>query len=285
MQPTPEPLRSPSVPAPPPSAAPPRITHRPVRFDFSAVPRHWFGGNAWQTHIANAVNMLFPAGERFFIRSVRHYEAQIADPALRAAIRAFYQQEGSHSHAHEVQLRALEAQGYDVRRILDRYERLAYDQIAPRFSPAMHLAVTVALEHYTAILAEGALRDHMLELADPVMRQLLRWHACEEIEHKAVAFDVLKQVDPRWSLRMAGMVVATLGLFGFWVMSFAMLAKEERRITGQKLVRPQMTFERSILRDVVWKGLRDYARRDFHPDDHDSLSLARAWLERAELPM
>jgi predicted metal-dependent hydrolase len=227
--------------------------------------------------------VLLPAGERFFIRSVRHFEDRITDPALKAAVRGFYQQEASHSRAHEAQMRALADAGYDVDRIVRRYERLAYEGIAPRLSPELRLAVTVALEHYTAIMAENALTDGLFEHAHPIMRQFFLWHASEEIEHKAVAFDVLAEVSPGYGLRMAGMALATLGLFGFWMMGFAMLRADEKRLGGAPVVRPAAMRDRSIFRRVVLRGLREYARRDFHPDDHDTLPLAHEYLAAANL--
>ena len=259
----------------------------PSRSNYRRCPATGGADSAWATHLGNAVSLLFPSGERFFIRSVRHFEDRITDPALRAAVRGFYEQEGAHSRNHELQMRLLESQGYDVRRILDVYERLAWHQLAPRFSPAMRLSVTVALEHYTAIMAENVFQHGVLELAHPAMRQLLLWHAAEEIEHKAVAFDVLRQVAPGYARRMAGMFLATLGLFGFWLLAFVMLKRQERRLTGVRAKRPKRPGhleDRSILRYVVLPGLRRYARRDFHPDDDDTLPLAREYLAHAALP-
>ena len=58
--------------------------------DVSGVPRHWFGGNVVATHVANGVNLLFPAGERFFVRSVHHYLDRIDDEHLRARVKGFF---------------------------------------------------------------------------------------------------------------------------------------------------------------------------------------------------
>src|SRR5438552_2843891 len=78
------------------------------------VPRHWLGGNAVATQMVNGVNLLFPIGERFFVRSVHHYLGRITDPALRAQVRGFASQEGRHAQAHERFFGVLERQGYDV---------------------------------------------------------------------------------------------------------------------------------------------------------------------------
>ena len=114
------------------SAALPRVrplkTIRPrsPRFDFDAVPRRWFARSVLGTHMANGLNLLFPAGERFFVRSVRRYLDRIDDPQLREDIKGFSGQEGLHAYAHERYFEALEKQGYDIRGFLGFYEKFAY---------------------------------------------------------------------------------------------------------------------------------------------------------------
>ncbi len=191
------------------------------------VPRHWFGGNVVATHVANGVNLLFPAGERFFVRSVNHYQDQVTDPLLRAQIKGFFAQEGRHAREHERVFRLLEEQGYEVARFLRLYERVAYGVIEELAPPALRLATTAACEHYTAILAENALAHRLLDLAHPSIRALLLWHASEEIEHRAVAFDVLQQVSPSYPLRVAGLAMATACLGGFWIAATLMLLRQE----------------------------------------------------------
>src|SRR5688572_16111039 len=103
------------------------ITPRRVDFAFDeSIPRHWFAGNPLATHVANGLNLLFPAGERYFVRSVKRYLSRIDDPKLREEIRGFFGQEGRHANEHERFFRILEAQGYEIRTFLDRYERFAY---------------------------------------------------------------------------------------------------------------------------------------------------------------
>ncbi len=203
------------------SSAP--VPHAPVprspELEFSGdFPRHWLGGDAVASHLINAVNLLFPVGERFFVRSVKHFLPQITDEALRARVRGFFGQEGRHAQAHERFFDTLTRQGYPVNEFIAWYEK-AFMRMERMQSPALNLAVTVALEHYTAIMAEYALSDPFLDAADPQMRRLLLWHASEEIEHRSVAFDVLKAVDPSYGLRIAGMGLATAGLLGFWAVA------------------------------------------------------------------
>lgn len=257
------------------------ITPRSPEFEYADLPRNWMGGNPFGTHIANGANLLFPSGERFFIRSVRFFADRITDPELRAQVKAFYAQEARHGAAHQRQFEVLRAQGYDVDSFLRAYDRLAWDKLEPAFSPELRLAVTAALEHYTAIMAEGALGYGALDIAHPKMKQLLLWHACEEIEHKAVAFDVLKAVAPSYATRLAGMTLATLGLAAFWVAATVTLLRQDRA-AGRPLTLQQLREtgddRRSIARDVFWRGFREYLRPDFHPMQNDNLRLARDYL-------
>ena len=67
------------------------------------TPRHWFDGQAFETHFFNALSTTFPEGERSFILSVRAHADGITDPELQREIDAFVGQEGQHSREHEEQ--------------------------------------------------------------------------------------------------------------------------------------------------------------------------------------
>jgi uncharacterized protein len=243
------------------------------------VPRHWFGGNVVATLLADGVNLLFPAGERFFVRSVNHYKDRITDPVLRAQIKGFFGQEGHHAREHERVFRLMEAQGYEIERFLRLYERIAYGVIERLAPPALSLATTAACEHFTAILAEDALGNRLLDRAHPTMRALLLWHASEEIEHRAVAFDVLKAVHPSYALRVAGLAMATLCLGGFWAAAFATLLAQERALKRGRLGADWRVARREGKGRVVFRrGIREYLRRDFHPSQNDIDGLAADYL-------
>ncbi len=263
------------------------IPARSPAFSYDDLPRHWFASNGMATQMANGVNLLFPSGERFFIRSVKHFADRIADPGLRAQVQGFYQQEARHGAAHQKQFEVLRAQGYDLDGFLRVYERIAWGVLEPMFSPEHRLAVTAALEHYTAIMAEGALAHGTLDLAHPAMQALLKWHACEEIEHKAVAFDVLKAVDPSYATRVWGMVMATVGLVLFWAASTGYLLRQDAKAGRPLSLRALREFrqrrDQSVVRDVFVRGMREYFRRDFHPSQNDNYGLAERYLARAGL--
>jgi uncharacterized protein len=254
------------------------ITVRAFDDDLSAVPRAWLGGDAVATAISNGVSMLFPWGERFFVRSVKQFADHIDDPVLKAQIRAFFGQEGRHAKAHDDFNAVLRAQGYEVDRFLDTYHRLSA-WVEARTPAKLRLACTAACEHYTAILAAGAFTGPMFEQADPRIQRLLAWHAAEEIEHKAVAYDVLQTVDPSYALRVAGMVLATILLGGFWIAAATVLLRQDG-ITWREAVRRMrgLRGRDPIVQRVFVRGLRKYIRRDFHPSQTADAELAASWL-------
>ena len=261
------------------------IVPRDLDVDFAQVPRHWMANNATATAIANGVNLLFPHGERFFVRSVKHFLGDIDDPALRAAIKGFFGQEGRHAHAHDEFNQILRTQGVEIDRFLERYKRIS-SWLEAHLSPKLNLAITAAAEHFTAILAEGAFSQNVLDKAAPEMRALLAWHAAEEIEHKAVAFDVLQRVDPSYALRIAGLVLGTAILGGFWAWGALMLLDQEQ-LTPLRAWRQlgRMPKRDPIVRRVFARGIRQYLARGFHPSQNATDRIAADWMAARGMAM
>jgi hypothetical protein len=157
------------------------------------VPRHWLGGDPFKTRFFDAMSMTFPDGERYFINCVRDYRGRVTDPVLAQQVKDFIYQEGQHGMVHTQYNDRLRAQGIAVDRILD----FARDKIAGfrrDFSPAFNLGKTAGAEHLTAMMSHGFFRMGLLKDADPRVRAMYAWHAVEEIEHKAVAFDIFQKV-------------------------------------------------------------------------------------------
>jgi predicted metal-dependent hydrolase len=269
------------TPAPPtpevaPVEPPHRIVVRKMGLGFDDLPRWWLRDDPFGTHLVNGLHFVFPAGERFFIRSVRNYYTRLSRER-KAEVAAFAAQEAEHQREHLACFEAIEAQGLDVQGFIQWYEKLMYEHVEPKVDPKVRLATTVALEHYTAVLGEFALTSDLLDGVHPVMRDLLKWHAAEEIEHKAVAFDVLQEIDPSYPLRVQGFAVASLGLFFFWGAGTLHMLRQEpwshrlptRQVLGYLLSRPFRTATRRWF---------DFLRPGFHPNDHDNLHLATDYL-------
>jgi len=257
------------------------IPIRDPRIAFDAgIPRHWLGGFVPATHFFNGMNLVFPGGERFFIGAVRDGTRGVRDPRLLAQVRGFTGQEGRHAHEHERYFDVLRAQGYEIDRFLARFARFCA-WLERRLPAPLRLAMTAGAEHWTATFGAHALAAELIQRdAHPVMRRLIVWHAAEEIEHKAVAFDVLRAAHPGYALRSAGYLLATLALFGWALAGTRMLVRQDRPARG--LLRRQRRELRRLdggrlPRMLLAAGAR-YLRPAFHPNQSDELALAHARL-------
>jgi predicted metal-dependent hydrolase len=174
------------------------ITPRDRRFGRDTpAPRLWHGGSVEATAIYNALSTTFPKGEAFFVDSVRAFRDG-APPKLAEEIKGFTTQEAIHSREHDAFNKRAETSGYDLSKLEARVEkRLAVTRGRP---PIVSLAATMALEHFTAILAHELLADpRHLAGAEQETAELWRWHAAEEIEHKGVAYDTWLNATRHWT--------------------------------------------------------------------------------------
>ncbi|MGE8496081.1 MAG: metal-dependent hydrolase [Pseudomonas sp.] len=260
------------------STTPAGLQIRPRHMDFDLpkpLPRHWHSGDAFKSHLFDAMSVLFPDGERFFIDSVRHFRDRIDDPVLKEQIRGFIGQEGHHSREHLEYSDRLRELGYDIETIERRAQaRIRYTQ--KRFSPQRQLAATAALEHITAIMADGLLKDaRYMAGAHPTMARLWRWHALEETEHKAVAFDVYNQVCGSRRLLRRAMLMGTFFFILDTTRGLVHMLKRDGLLWNWRVWRDGLRW--SWGKDGVFRPLlktyRDFFRQDFHPWQHDNLAL------------
>ena len=258
----------------------PEIPVRKIELPFDdSVDRHWLAGSPVATHFFNGLNLVFPDGERFFIRAVQDHMHLVHDERLRARVKGFFGQEGWHAHEHERYFDVLEAQGYRVQKFLGRFHRfIAFSNRA--FPASLRLAVTAGAEHYTATLGAEALEHPLIDQSHPTMRKLILWHATEELEHKSVAFDVLCATHPSYVLRVVGFFLATLCLLGWTFAGTRMLLRQDgisRKDARSEVLRLRK-LTRAKMERAIGRGIREYLRRDFHPDQKDDSALARRGL-------
>lgn len=251
-----------------------------------ALPPYWHRDNVVSTTACEAMALVFPEGERFFVRSVRAWQHAVTDPTLREQVKAFIQQEAHHGAAHEATFEHLRVQGLPIDPWLARYRWLAFRVIEPASPKVLRLSTTVALEHLTATLGLATLREGLLDGAHAEMADLLRWHAAEEIEHKAVAFEVLQAVDGRYLVRVAGMVIGLSTFLWFWTSAIRHLRRSDPE-RARRWAADRRALVESGVADTRWRLVRsalDYLRPDFHPDQVDDAALAAAVLAQLDLP-
>lgn len=268
------------------SAADRDVPIRRVRFDHTdpAFPRHFVGGDPVMSHVVAVLSATFPNGEDFFVRSVRTYRDRINNTELRGQVRGFCGQESIHGREHRAFNERLAELGYPTRiidRIVERDLRFA-ERVLP---PSYRLAVTAALEHYTATLAAVLLRsEEARAMLDPnEARDLLVWHALEEYEHKAVAFDVFQAVSGKHRVRVGVMNAVTVAFVGAVVFVTALSLLTDRSTRNpRRLLRSLAQLRLSpFIAGPVRHAIRDYNRPGFHPNDHHDPDLLERW--RSEL--
>jgi predicted metal-dependent hydrolase len=275
-----------------PSTTPIEIIRRRVRLTYDAiVARAWTRMPRASEDALNAISFLFPLGEAFFCRSVAHYRDRITDPALREAADQFIHQEANHSREHarsNVALRQANVLGAE----LETVARIQLGITKAIFPRATQLAITCALEHFTAMLAERLLARRWLykEGTDPAFAQLWLWHAAEEIEHKGVCYDVYEHIFGRgilaWLHRVAAMVLVTasggFGLLAAFTVLRLKLIFGRRRPAVVKTAPADAPAKggpslRTLFRSVPFSAYACYYRRDFHPWQQDDRPLLEAW--------
>jgi uncharacterized protein len=267
------------------------IPLRDLRFSqkVSNRARWWHSGDPVPTAFFNALSCTFPAGEKFFMDSVRFYRRNVGEP-LRTQIQGFVAQEAVHSREHHA-FNALAADsGYSVETLEGRTKRIL--DRARRRTQIEQLAATCALEHFTAILAHYLLSTDSRDMdgAPVEAARLWSWHAMEEIEHKAVAFDTFMEVTKDWSrfrryvLRTRAMFLATLILFYTVGANMRSLYKQDK-LRGPGIWMRTLHFllfkPGPLAR--IFPNYLSYYKPGFHPWDHDDrelLAKTAAMLER-----
>ncbi|SDW75973.1 metal-dependent hydrolase [Marinobacter mobilis] len=259
---------------------------RRPEFDFPAdMPKYWWDNNPAKTLLLAALSSSFPPGERFFIDSVRYYQDRITDPELQQAIRGFIGQEAHHSKEHKALNGRLQEQGIDLARL--ESEILDFmNWMRKHFSPERQLAHTVAVEHFTALMAEEfLLKYNALDEMDPRIAPIWAWHAIEESEHKAVAFDVYKSIGGSELVRLSEMLVVSVVFPIFSGIHLVQLMKEDGQLGNLKAWGSLANFmwgKPGVLRKLLPSYFRYYSPA-FHPWNHDARWLVekakRKWLK------
>jgi uncharacterized protein len=248
------------------------IIHRRADLNFDKeYDKHWHSGSPFKTHFLNSLNILFPIGEQFFIRSIKKVLKQVDQPGLKEQAINFIKQETEHTKEHTKFLKILKKQGYKFEELFEKLDNLFKNHMEPLAGENLNLAVTSGLEHITALFSEISLSENFMEGAPKELKDLFDWHAAEEIEHRAVAFDVLNNVSSNFALRVYGLVHA------YFIMSVC-----SSFFTVYLLHQDKLLFNKNTFKDFVklffieeklfFKAISIFFRYldpNFHPDKEE----------------
>ena len=268
------------------SFSPLPVQQRDIHFPIVGLQlRNWHPQGPAVSQLFNALSLFFPEGEQFFIDSVRYYRdrGRITDPKLLEEVKGFIGQEAMHGREHRAYNEALAAAGYPAVEL----ERKAVKQLELGRKLLPHsgqLAATIALEHFTAIMAEVLLDDDsVLEGAPPAMAALWRWHGIEETEHKAVAFDVYRAVVGTGFmahlLRCLIMLSSSIRFLAQSIYTHYRLLKHDGLHRDWNTWRTHLRFvfvKPGFLRRIALPWL-SYFKPGFHPWQHDNRHHVERW--------
>ena len=272
----------------------------PVRrmdFDFDTVPEYWMNKSAGLTHFMTALSALFPAGEKFLIdsvRAVRQHPSIKDNQELQREISAFIGQEAMHTQEHVGFNASAQKFGHDVDR-LDRITDRVIQSTRKVFTflgkpvgitqEMVDLTATTALEHFTATIASQLLVNPYIQelMTDETMKTMWLWHAIEENEHKAVAYDVFEGVFGRglkaYALRTGSLVTAMATLFVVQSYFVLRLLQDDKQLNLTSL-KDIYIYAYSPSKGVITgmtKEMLVYFRPKFHPNDLDTHELLESW--------
>lgn len=275
----------------PMKATPSIISIKPTRMNFefgNQVPHYWLDNDPFSTHFISVLSTFFPDGERFFVDSVRALRDKVSDKARQKEISGFIGQEAMHSLEHTSMNDMLEARGLPANKAAKT--ALSLLNFGRRFFGKRHqLAATVALEHFTAILAHRILSDtELMNQFHETMRPIWMWHAIEETEHKAVAWALYHDVKGHGYIeRVAFMIFATTLLAIATAINQIRFMHADNQLWNIKTWAyglNKLFGRRGIITGLTGDYL-DFFKPGFHPWDHENSALVAYWREQLETAM
>ena len=256
------------------------ITVRRLQFNPKTIRRHYFANSPVMSHLLTALSSTFPIGEQFFVHSVRNVRDKVTDEKLQAEIAAFIGQEAMHSKAHAEFNDAWRRDDYN----LDRFQAwlARKNSYVKSLHPKIQLAITCAFEHFTALLGGYILRHpEVLSTLDDDAIKLWVWHAIEEIEHRAVAFDVYQHIYGDDKIRRMMMRSVTTGFASLTFYSTSKLFMQDKKKSLPKL--GGNLFGAYLLAKMFIQLTPEYLayyKADFHPTEIDYSNLVAYWKKR-----
>ncbi|MFU8926197.1 metal-dependent hydrolase [Acinetobacter puyangensis] len=253
------------------------ITVRRPQFNPQAIKRHYFANSPVMSHMLTALSSTFPIGEQFFVHSVRNVRDRVDDEKLQSDIAAFIGQEAMHSKAHAEFNASWRQDDYQ----LDRFQAwlARQDQKVRELPYSVQLAVTCAYEHFTALLGGYILKHpEVLQTLDDDAIKLWVWHAIEEIEHRAVAYNTYQAVYSNHKLRKSVMRTVTTGFASLTFYATFRLFMQDRKDSLTKI--GGNVFGLYLLAKMFIQLLPEYLayyKDDFNPAEIDYSREVEYW--------
>lgn len=258
------------------------VQARKLAWSFAGTRKHWFAGSPALTHLLNAYTLLVPDNEKYYIRTLSHCVDKIQSPRLKTTLHAFMRQESLHGIAHQKYWQTLRDHGIAFDGFVNGVNLFLYRLCEPLQPLRLRVSIVAAIEYLNAVWGHIFLSDDLLHDADDELRRLFQWHFAEEIEHKAVAHDVLSEVYPGYWTRIAGAAIAMPMFYLLMLTGLACLYRADKDGRGRGWLGDlrRLLFAQGFAGKNL-RHIRRYLRRDFQPWDLDDYALAQKALREA----
>lgn len=263
------------------------MTVRRVSFDWEKTPLHWIPQSALASHAVNHFSFTLVRGEYFFCRIFNKTLPYIHDEKLKADVKTFIRQEAIRAQAHKESIELyLKRYGVDIEKQYEMsfklFDRLLADQplgikLPKRFEREwlnLRVGLVATIEHYTCALGKYVIETARWEEkgANPEVSDLFTWHCAEEVEHRAVAFDLYQYLSQDNYAMRSGLMLIFVPIFTFIMVKGTV----NLAATDQKIPKTQ----RSILRRGFWKEWRNASKQELIPSISWFVTTSRSFFAK-----
>ena len=236
------------------------------------LPKYWNDNSPFKTHFLNALSLTLPECEKFFIETVRHYAKEINDPTLTKEVKEFVKQESHHRHAHKHYNDWLEQQDLPVKKLQSATDRM-WNYVRQKIDMRSRLALTICVEHITVVYASVFLQHpDILKQMHPQFEQIWRWHAVEELEHKAVAMDVWYATENSNFYKNLAMFFVLPTYMWYVGKNTILFLHADKQLWKLATWKDMLTFLFNNQTGLLTKSFMswlEFMKTDFHPNDQD----------------
>lgn len=179
----------------------------------SNIEKYWFDNNPSLTHFMSALSVLFPEGERYFMKTMNAYRNELSDETLNE-LNTFCRQEANHGRMHTMMNNRLESliDSNTLNHLEHRTKRIL-ELPSKLLNKKQQLAVTICLEHITGVMGDQLLRrDDITSMMESDMKIGWMYHGTEELDHCDVSFNIYEEIGGGANLRRVIMIPVTIGL-------------------------------------------------------------------------
>lgn len=259
----------------------PSIEPRHLRFSIPENPeKFWHSNSDVKTYHFNALAIFLPQLEKMLVLSLKKALQEVHCQKLHSEVASLVAQEAIHGRAFAQYCQKIVFSHYACPKQYSLWFFRVLAGLLNKCSRTFHYALSAAGEHFTAIAADLFLRQPAwFNGVLPAHSAIWRWHCIEEIEHKAVAFDVYQATNGNYMIRVFGMIMMTCFFLLLYIKPIWFMMKQDKKHFNFAFYRRAFHYYwgKGGLFRALAKPFWDYFKPSFHPNNHQNDELISGW--------